>query len=237
MHASVKLGKSMKLWTSKLWTSIRSQIVILCYAIFFSNLSFAEPANLSLLLKEVKDYHDSGLYQHELNHKIKEAHRYILKRIASHKYHQRFAIVLDIDETSLSNYNKLEKHNFVANAKLIHQEILAADAPVIHAMLDLYQDAIKHGVKVFFVTGRAESERLATQSNLINAGYSQWSGLYLRPQDYTKESIMPFKASTRAKITHRGYTIIATIGDQYSDVRGGYTEKAFKLPNPFYYLP
>lgn len=216
------------------WSRI---LLILSCSVFFTTVGFTEPANLSLLRKEVKDYYDSGLYQHDLANKIKEAHQYILHRIGSHKPHQRFAIILDIDETSLSNYDKMVTRNFVASQEEIHQEILAADSPVIKPMLDLYQDAIKHGVKIFFVTGREESERTATQMNLINAGYSQWSGLYLRPRDYNKDSIMPFKSSTRAKITQRGYTIIASIGDQYSDVRGGYTEKGFKLPNPFYYLP
>ena len=37
-----------------------------------------------------------------------------------------------------------------------------------------------------------------------------------------------------SKITADGYTIIANLGDQESDLAGGYAEKTFKLPNPFY---
>ena len=114
---------------------------------------------------------------------------------------------------------------------------MAANAPAIKPTLALYQDAIRHGVKVFFVTGRHQAERKATQKNLINAGYKHWAGLYLRPNHYRHHSIIPFKAQTRKLITEQGYTIVATIGDQYSDLKGGYAEKGFKLPNPFYYLP
>ena len=32
-------------------------------------------------------------------------------------------------------------------------------------------------------------------------------------------------------------TIIASVGDQWSDLDGGYAERVFKLPNPFYFIP
>jgi len=48
--------------------------------------------------------------------------------------------------------------------------------------------------------------------------------------------LVTFKSEARAAITKQGYTIIASIGDQYSDLKGGYAEKTFKLPNPYYYL-
>jgi hypothetical protein len=30
---------------------------------------------------------------------------------------------------------------------------------------------------------------------------------------------------------------VASVGDQYSDLAGGHEAVAFKLPNPFYFLP
>ena len=44
------------------------------------------------------------------------------------------------------------------------------------------------------------------------------------------------KIAARADIERRGFTIIANIGDQNSDLVGGYAEMTFKLPNPFYFL-
>ena len=206
----------------------------------FSSALYSEPPNLGLLHKVVIDYHDSGLYQQEIANKIEQAQQFILKQVAlnqKNKHPRQLALILDIDETSLSNYDKMVQRNFTGNKEQIHKEILAANDPVIQPTLALYKEAIIHGVKVFFVTGRKESEREATEKNLINAGYSNWSGLYMRPDNYALPSIIPFKSQTRAMISKQGYTIIAAIGDQYSDFRGGYTLKGFKLPNPYYYLP
>ena len=197
---------------------------------------FAEPANLSLLKKEVQQYHDAGFYQKELTAAIERAHAYIIEQ-AELNQGKKLAIVLDIDETSLSNYDKMVKREFTGDKTRIHQEILAADSPVISPMLALYKDSLKHNIKVFFVTGRKESERKATEVNLLRAGYSNWAELILRPQGYNKCSIIPFKSRARHNITKKGYTILASIGDQCSDIVGGYAMKGFKLPNPYYYLP
>jgi len=50
-------------------------------------------------------------------------------------------------------------------------------------------------------------------------------------------SAVDFKAPERRKIAERGYTIVLSLGDQESDLKGGYAERTFKLPNPVYYLP
>ncbi len=218
-----------------------SQILIsFSLTLAFTTISFSEPPNLTLLRKEVKQYYETGLYQQELTKNIEEAHDFVISQAVSiHQSHpnSKLALVLDIDETSLSNYEKMAKRDFMGSREAIHKEILAADSPPIEPMLVLYRDALKHGVQVFFVTGRTESERDATQTNLNNAGYTNWSGLYLRPEVYNQPSIKPFKSKMREEITQKGFTIIASIGDQYSDIEGGYAMKGFKLPNPYYYLP
>lgn len=215
-------------------------LVALSITFVFSVTSFSEPPNLSLIKKEVKNYYDSGLYQKELMQKIEQAHQFIILQAEENnknKQHRKLALVLDIDETSLSNYDKMVKRDFIGSRQQVHKEILAADSPPIKPMLSLYQDAINHGIKVFFVTGRSESERKATKINLLKAGYNRWSGLYLRPNEYRYPSIVPFKSKAREAIAKKGYTIVASIGDQYSDINGGHAIKGFKLPNPFYYLP
>ncbi|BCZ98353.1 TPA: acid phosphatase [Legionella pneumophila subsp. pneumophila] len=215
-------------------------LISLCLLLILSTPLQAEPPNLSLIRKEIKNYYDSGLYYHELERTIKLAQEYIHQQYLinkNNKHPQKLAIVLDIDETSLSNYDKMVKRDFTGSKEQIHKEILAANSPAIKPMLTLYKNALKQGIKVFFVTGRQESERDATRTNLIKAGYTKWAGLYLRPNGYSSSSIIPFKSKAREMIAKKGYTIIASIGDQYSDIQGGYTKKGFKLPNPFYYLP
>lgn len=51
------------------------------------------------------------------------------------------------------------------------------------------------------------------------------------------KSVIPYKSSTRKMIQEKGYTIVVNIGDQFSDLAGGYAERVFKLPNPYYFIP
>lgn len=90
---------------------------------------------------------------------------------------------------------------------------------------------------MFFITGRHRDLCGVTKKNLLKAGYTHWAALYCRPDIDERPSIIPFKSSIRKKISQEGYVIIANIGDQKSDLKGGFSEKGYKLPNPFYYLP
>lgn len=199
---------------------------------------YAEPTNLSLARQEVVQYYANGSYAAELNSVVAKAESYIHKRAAeAGAKPQKLAIVLDIDETSLSNVSRIIRENFSADPVKIKAGILAADSPAIKPMLALFNHAKRQGVAVFFVTGREQSLLAATEKNLMRAGYTGWAGLYFRPEIYKKHSIVPFKSHARASIARQGYIIIASIGDQESDLLGGYAEKGFKLPNPFYYLP
>jgi acid phosphatase len=68
------------------------------------------------------------------------------------------------------------------------------------------------------------------------AGY-EWTALILKPDDLTTTSAVDFKAPERKKLVDQGYTIIVNIGDQMSDLDGGFAEQTYKLPNPFYFIP
>ena len=98
--------------------------------------------------------------------------------------------------------------------------------------LALYKDARSHGVAVFFVTGRPPAIQSQTEGNLRAAGYNGWSGISFKPGGGTEA----FKSAERAKIERRGYDIVVNMGDQESDLDGGHADRAFKLPNPFYFV-
>jgi hypothetical protein len=78
--------------------------------------------------------------------------------------------------------------------------------------------------------------RQPTTENLQAQGFSDWTGLILKPAGTTLTTVA-YKSGARAAIEQQGYRIIANVGDQYSDLAGGHEDKAFKLPNPFYFLP
>jgi acid phosphatase len=45
----------------------------------------------------------------------------------------------------------------------------------------LFNDAELHHVAIFFITGRHEAERAATEQNLKFAGYADWTELIMEP--------------------------------------------------------
>jgi predicted secreted acid phosphatase len=214
---------------------------LLIFILLFSFQSVsAEPFNITLLKKELVAYHDSGTYERDFATVVHHAQDYIQKRVNENKrlvHPQKLALVLDIDETSLSNYSAIIKHDFAVDRSIIHRRILAAKAPALQATLQLYNFARLNGVSVFFVTGRPQNECLASQRNLQKVGFTHWVALYCRPLQDHAFSIIPFKSAARKKITDQGYDIIANIGDQNSDLKGGFAERGYKLPNPYYYLP
>ena len=175
------------------------------------------------------------------------AHRAKAARKAGHRHHGRRgrhghgqkvrnpAIVLDIDETSLSNLAAIEADNFTFGTQS-QGEATNEIGKAIQPTLDLFNDAKARGVSVFFITGRGEATRAHTESNLRREGYDGWKQLYLKPAGSTLSTVA-YKTGAREDIERQGYTIVANIGDQYSDLAGGHAKSAFKLANPFYYLP
>ena len=53
----------------------------------------------------------------------------------------------------------------------------------------------------------------------------------------TSCATIQYKSGTRAYIESLGYEIVANFGDQYSDLKGGFADRTFKMPNPNYFLP
>ncbi len=150
---------------------------------------------------------------------------------------KKLAAIFDIDETSLSNYSAMVKMDFGGTPKdIANQEQLASD-PAILDTLKLYNLTKEKGVSLFFVTGRREYQRQTTIKNLQLAGYQGWKQLFMKPNNYHQNSIISYKSGAREKIKAQGYGIILNIGDQESDLKGGYADKTFKLPNPYYFIP
>ncbi|OAJ34922.1 HAD family acid phosphatase [Piscirickettsia salmonis] len=213
----------------------------LVLVIFFAviQVQAAPLQNLDALKQEIIQYHESGEYEYDVRHIIDQAKYYLTKCIAANKasrHQKKLAIVLDIDETSLSNYSDLKKLGFGGTNLQQEQAEGRADDVAIASTLDLYQFAQAHHVAVFFITGRTEMYRSATMKNLKAAGYTVWQQLDLKPNDYNKPSVIDYKQSRRQAIAAQGYDIVLNIGDQYSDLAGGYADRTYKLPDYMYYI-
>jgi predicted secreted acid phosphatase len=196
-----------------------------------------EPQNLSAVKNKLIKYHDSGEYLKDIKGVIANAMSYLKERVTHNKKHKKLAIVLDIDETSLSNYKDMKELNFGGTFEEIQLAQDKGTDPVITPTLKLYKYALAHDVAVFFITGRREDERETTAQNLHAAGYSNWNKLVLRDGQYIKTSAETYKIAARKTIVAQGYDIVENIGDQESDLVGGFADKTYKLPNPYYFIP
>ncbi|UGS37584.1 HAD family acid phosphatase [Capillimicrobium parvum] len=185
------------------------------------------------LIAALREYHDSGRYRRDLETVNGAARRFLRRQLTRRSpAARRPAIVLDVDETALSNWATLSAGDF--GARPVDAALADQPAPAIASTLALYRDARRRHVAVFFVTGRSPQARASTLRNLRAAGYDRgWSGAAFRPRGV---DTTPFKRGARARIERRGYTILANVGDQQSDLAGGHARRAFKLPNPFYVI-
>jgi hypothetical protein len=171
------------------------------------------------------------------------------------RHHQRPAIVLDADDTTLWTYDMEDaamKFNF--DPVLQNEWVQDQRFPATPHMDRVVRAAQQGGCTVFGLTGRNDTQRDATIANL-----NKWYDGAFQPQFYFTKwvsgatppayvdcnsdgnpacSTIEYKSGTRKHIEQDlGFNIVANFGDQFSDLIGGHADKAVKLPNPTYYLP
>jgi predicted secreted acid phosphatase len=214
------------------------------------------------------------------------------RRNVSHR-----AIVLDVDDTTLTTWNYELYSNWDFNPTtngqfvgLTNNVFTGNMFPPTPGMVDLLSGADALGYAIFWITGRGDAQHAATIANLqddaaaglpnidtvtlngktipeVDAGYVAptpldighggfTDGLFTKPPvgQYPAYLDQPqfcgpfidqgvscptiqYKSGTRAYIESQGYDIVADLGDQFSDLEGGFADKTFKMPNPNYYLP
>jgi hypothetical protein len=212
-------------------------------------LDLTAPINIGILKAHLV-YYRCNEYADDVKNALAQARDWVGQPTGEF---EKPALVLDIDETSLSNWEQIYHNDFAyipsgacdlksGSACGQREWELSAGGTALQPTLDLYNFAKtlkgKDGnpVGVFFITGRYDDpfERIATEWNLHRVGYDQWQQLYMRPDATRGKSVSVYKTQARADIEDRQhYAIIANIGDQLSDLAGGHAQKCFKVPNPF----
>jgi len=191
--------------------------------------------NLGVTKRQVRQYYRGGDYRQDLKTVLDAARTYLeinLPRFSG----SRPAIILDIDETAISNLEHFESHDLGFLPQDFGAWIELGTSPAIPEVLDLYRWCRARSLPVFFLSGRFERQRGFTAENLKRAGYLDWQELILRP-DGSQMSASQFKQEQRRLLVGQGYSIMANLGDQESDLVGGYADATFKLPNPIYWIP
>lgn len=146
-------------------------------------------------------------WQRDVGQVMHGSHRYLRHAVAAGD--RRYAINLDIDNTSLASYYRR--------------------ATPVPAVLAFARYAHRHGVAVLFNTGRVGAKVTAARRMLRNAGYpvSQMCG-----RSRLTEPLAHGKRLCRARYLGEGYTIVANVGNNATDFSGPRNYgRAFRLPN------
>ena len=192
-----------------------------------------EPPNLSLLKQQIRTYVESGDYMRDIDVVAARAKAWVVERAA--KGGDRLTVVFDLDETLLMNWPHISAMDFGYVPSAWQQWVDEAKAPAIEPVREVFRTARRLGVDVVVITGRPERHRDGSARNLTAIECADYAALICKPENHQGGTVA-FKAGTRERLTGEGRTIIANIGDQNSDLSGGWSEKTFKLPNAFYQL-
>ncbi|MGA5191978.1 HAD family acid phosphatase [Streptomyces exfoliatus] len=157
---------------------------------------------------------DYATWRRDVAAVVAEARPYIERR-SENAGREKQAIVLDIDNSSLET----DFHPF-----------WELPTPAIADVREIVTAAHARGVDVFFVTARPGILHSLTDWNLKQAGYPV-DGLYVRSLPDLFAEVSAYKTEKRAEIEAKGYTIIANIGNNTTDLVGGHAERTFKLPD------
>jgi putative acid phosphatase of HAD superfamily subfamily IIIB len=208
-------------------------------------------------------FSDDSNYAREARGVASDGTRYLAH--AHPARHKTKAIILDVDDTTLATWNYEVFSNWAYNPATNADYVNNQRFPAVPGMVSMVTAAEREGYAIFYLTGRPTTQEPATLGNLtadnvgVDAGYPKPTtlrdgedGLFTKPDvtaypAYLKQACaadpdgkcttIHYKSATRAHIESLGYDIVGNFGDQFSDLKGGYADKTFKLPNPNYFLP
>lgn len=182
--------------------------ILISLAVAAGTLAQSRLQNLGDLKLQLIAYHRSGAYERNVELVVTKAQKFVEKRAQRVK---NPALVLDIDETSLSSWPQLAANDF--------GYIPAGSCDTLPAG--------PWGVRSWELSGRAEA--IKPILGLFNAARALNVSVFVNLPTSGKRA-----RRNRRKIVGQGYTIIANVGDQPSDLAGGYAERTLLLPDPLY---
>ena len=191
-----------------------------------------KPVNLSTAREEVRQYYESGKYDEELNAVIEEAK----KKFDGVVFKENSVVIFDVDETALDNYGLAELMGFGYVYEMNKQWNKELKAHAIPPVKELYKFLLSKGSNIIFLTGRNIPEYEVTYKNLIKEGYTTFDTLITQREHEYELSATEFKSYKRKELIERGYEIVGTVGDQWSDLEGKHHGIQVKIPNYLYLI-
>jgi predicted secreted acid phosphatase len=192
-----------------------------------------EPANLLPHKQEIRAYVENGTYLRQIDAVAARAKQWIEERAA--RGGEKLTVVFDLDDTLLFNWPHMRAMDFGYVESAWDRWVDEARAPAVEPVREVYRTARRLKVDVVFITGRREKQRASTERNLRAIECDDFAALICKPAN-EQSTAAAYKIAQRKRLVAEGRTIIANIGDQESDLSGGYSERVFKLPNVIYLI-
>jgi hypothetical protein len=183
----------------------------------------------------IERFYDSGAWARATDKVVNRAKAVLRASARKASDPRKLVAVFDIDDTALSTFDCMKGGGFTDSQRTLC--VLTGPHPAITQTRSLVALAQRLGVRVAFVTGRPAGLRTLTLQQLRSAGFGGAFQLVLRPDDDNRRSVVPFKSSARKALQRGGRHVVIDVGDQRSDLAGGFAQRTFKLPNPMYTLP
>jgi predicted secreted acid phosphatase len=150
------------------------------------------------------------------------------------KHPKKPTVVLDIDETTMSNWGCLDSVDFDLSG--LASCVITSKSVAFPAARRFIAHARARRVAIAFITGAPQAVCAGRRANLKAQGIRAPFTLTCRPANDTRDSVIPYKSAARRALARRGATIVLNVGDQKSDLAGGGARKTLRLPNPIYVI-
>lgn len=255
--AVIKRTDSIKYIYNKLETAIvLNSISIIDKVIYYEDLEQAKKYNSSSQVIEfntIYEYPDFSLYEEKYNKEVLKNNKFkklkeeyldtnlyndilqtqfenLNKIINTLTFKENDIIVFDIDEVVLSNLPYVNDYNY--SYLSTPENIEKGECILIEQCKNTFEIINTKNIKYAFITGRKEYLRKITINNLEKYNLKNYQKLYLCPNNFIGD-VQDFKLSCRKDLSEK-FNIVYNIGDQLSDLIGGYSENELLIFNPFY---
>lgn len=147
-------------------------------------------------------------------------------------------VVFDVDETLLNSYSYsvAQEPQFTFDPTTWTEYVDACDYAGIPQTRELFDRLKGLGVTIALVSAGNRDTKEAMVSCLQSKGIRGWDRYIMRGDKGSGLSDAEYKAAARKGLKRDGFTIVASIGDQVSDMSYGHLKRGFLMPNTMYYL-
>jgi predicted secreted acid phosphatase len=147
-------------------------------------------------------------------------------------------VVFDVDETLLNSYtySLAQDPQFTFNSTTWTEYVDSCGYSSIPQTRDLFNRVKKLGVSIALVSSGNRDTKASMVSCLNARGIDGWDRYIMRGDKDPDASSAEYKALARESLKRDGFTIVASVGDQVSDMSYGHLKRGFLMPNTMYYI-